>query len=45
MMKNEISADNCIFDQKIVYCQLNKLELNQVAARRPAKAVAQFFFH
>jgi hypothetical protein len=22
----------------------NKLELNQVAARRPAKAVAQFFF-
>jgi len=29
MMKNEISADNCIFDQKIVYCQLNKLELTE----------------
>ena len=26
------------------YCQLDKLELNKIAARWPAKAVAQFFY-
>ena len=36
---------NCFISYYIVYPETRyKLELNQVAARRPAKAVAQFLY-